>query len=58
MAECQGKDKRDMTEIPKEWLSVMEKLGRERTVKMIKNGTSLKVAEEMIKWKDKLKISI
>lgn len=47
-----------MTEIPKEWLSVMEKLGRERTVKMIENGTSLKVAEEMIKWKDKLKISI
>lgn len=47
-----------MTEIPKEWLSVMEKLGRERTVKMIKNGTSLKVAEDMIKWKDKLKINI
>lgn len=47
-----------MTEIPKEWLSVMEKLGRERTIKMIRNGTSLKVAEEMIKWKDKLKENI
>ena len=33
------------------WVSVYKKLGRERTIGLIKNGTSLKVAKEMIKQK-------
>ena len=34
------------------WVPVYKKLGRERTIGLIKNGTSLKVAKEMIKQKD------
>ena len=34
------------------WVPVFKALGRERTVKLIKNGTSLKVAKQMIKAKD------
>lgn len=36
----------------KDWIPVYKKLGRERTIGLIKNGTSLKVAKEMIKQKD------
>lgn len=36
----------------KGWVPVYKKLGRERTIGLIKNGTSLKVAKEMIKQKD------
>lgn len=36
----------------KDWVPVYKKLGRERTIGLIKNGTSLKVAKEMIKQKD------
>ena len=36
----------------KDWIPVYTKLGRERTIGLIKNGTSLKVAKEMIKAKD------
>lgn len=34
------------------WVPVYKKLGRERTIGLIKNGTTLKVAKEMIKQKD------
>ena len=34
------------------WIPVFKALGRERTVKIIKNGTSLEVAKQMIKAKD------
>lgn len=34
------------------WVPVFKALGRERTVKLIKNGTSLEVAKQMIKAKD------
>ena len=34
------------------WVPVFKALGRERTVKLIKNGTSLEVAKKMIKAKD------
>ena len=34
------------------WVPVFKALGRERTVKLIKNGTSLEVATKMIKAKD------
>ena len=36
----------------KGWVPIYEKLGRERTIGLIKNGTSLKVAKLMIKAKD------
>ena len=36
----------------KDWEPVYKKLGRERTIGLIKNGTSLKVAKEMIKQKN------
>lgn len=36
----------------KKWVPVYKKLGRERTIGLIKNGTSLKVAKEIIKQKD------
>ena len=36
----------------KDWVPVYKKLGRERTIGLIKNGTSLNVAKEMIKQKD------
>ena len=36
----------------KGWVPVFKALGRERTVKLIKNGTSLEVAKKMIKAKD------
>ena len=36
----------------KDWVPVYKKLGRERTIGLIKNGTSLKVAKEMIKQKE------
>ena len=36
----------------KVWVPVYKKLGRERTIGLIKNDTSLKVAKEMIKQKD------
>lgn len=35
-----------------DWVPVYKKLGRERTIGLIKNGTSLKVAKEMIKAKN------
>lgn len=44
--------------IPDEWLAVMQVLGRENTEKLIENGTSLKVAEQIIKYKDKLKLDL
>lgn len=34
------------------WVPVFKALGRERTVKLIKNGTSLEAAKQMIKAKD------
>lgn len=34
------------------WVPVFKALGRDRTVKLIKNGTSLEVAKQMIKAKD------
>lgn len=34
------------------WVPVYKKLGRERTIGLIKNGTSLKVAKEMVKQKN------
>lgn len=37
------------------WVPVFKALGRERTVKIIKNGTSLEVAKQMIKAKDDVK---
>ena len=36
----------------KDWVPVYKKLGREQTIGLIKNGTSLKVAKEIIKQKD------
>lgn len=36
----------------KGWVPVFKALGRERTVKLIKNGTSLEVAKQMIKAKN------
>ena len=33
------------------WVPVFKALGRERTVKLIENGTSLEVAKQMIKAK-------
>lgn len=36
----------------KDWVPVYKKLGRKRTIGLIKNGTSLKVAKEMIKQKN------
>lgn len=36
----------DMTD----WLPVCEKLGKERTIKLIRNGTQLEVALQMIKF--------
>ena len=35
--------------ILEDWLPVLKKLGRERTIGLIKNGTSLEVAKAMIK---------
>ena len=32
-----------------EWVRVYKRLGRKKTIGLIKNGTSLKVAEEMVK---------
>lgn len=37
------------------WVPVFKALGRERTVKIIENGTSLEVAKQMIKAKDDVK---
>ena len=37
------------------WVPVFKALGRERTVKLIENGTSLEVATQMIKAKDDVK---
>ena len=34
------------------WVPVYKALGRERTVNLIKSGTSLEVAKQMIKAKD------
>ena len=36
----------------KDWLPVYTKLGRDRTIGLINNGTSLEVAKEMCKHKD------
>lgn len=36
----------------KDWVPVYKKLGRERTIGLIKNGTSLDVAKEMLKMRD------
>lgn len=38
--------------IRKDWVPVYNKLGRDRTIGLIKNGTSLEVAKQMIKIKD------
>ena len=38
--------------ILKGWVPVYKKLGRERTIGLIKNGTSLDVAKEMLKMRD------
>lgn len=35
----------------KDWLPVYKKLGRERTIGLIKNGTQLHVAKEMCKYR-------
>ena len=35
--------------IREDWLPVLKKFGRERTIGLIKNGTSLEVAKAMIK---------
>lgn len=35
-----------------DWVPVYNKLGRERTIGLIKNGTSLEVAKQMIKAKE------
>ena len=35
----------------KEWLPVYKKLGRERTIGLIKKGTQLHVAKEMCKYR-------
>lgn len=37
--------------ILEDWLPVISKLGRERTIKLINNGTSLEVAKAMTKVK-------
>ena len=37
------------------WVPVYKALGRERTVNLIKSGTSLEVAKKMIKAKDDVK---
>ena len=36
----------------KGWVPVYKKLGRERTIGLINNGTSLDVAKEMLKMRD------
>ena len=36
----------------KGWVPVYKKLGRERTIGLIKNGTSLDVAKEMLKMRN------
>ena len=36
----------------KGWVPIYKKLGRERTIGLIENGTSLKVAKQMIEAKD------
>lgn len=36
----------------KDWVPVYKKLGRERTIGLIENGTSLEVAKQMLKAKD------
>lgn len=33
-----------------DWIPVCEKLGKERTIKLIRNGTQLEVALQMIKF--------
>lgn len=43
--------------IPEEWLSVCEELGYEKTIKLINNGTTISVAEQIIqaiKFKNEL----
>ena len=40
--------------VRKDWIPVLKKLGRERTIGIIKNGTSLDVAKRMIKMNTKL----
>ena len=36
------------------WAPVYKALGRDRTIKLINNGTSLEVAKQMIKAKDEV----
>lgn len=36
----------------KSWVPIYKKLGRERTIGLIENGTSLEVAKQMFKAKD------
>ncbi len=36
----------------KDWVPVYKKLGRERTIGLIENGTSLDVAKQMLKMRD------
>lgn len=42
--------KNDLIQV--KWVDVYRKLGRERTIGLIKNGTSLEVAKQIIKAKD------
>lgn len=42
--------KNDLIQV--KWVGVYRKLGRERTIGLIRNGTSLKVAKQIIKAKD------
>lgn len=42
--------KNDLIQV--KWVEVYRKLGRERTIGLIKNGTSLEVAKRIIKAKD------
>lgn len=39
----------------KDWIPVYTKLGRERTIGLIKNGTSLEVAKQMLRAKENVK---
>lgn len=44
-----------MNSIGPEWLPVCEKLGEEKTIKLIQNGTTLKVAMKMIEVMEQTK---
>ena len=44
-----------MNSVGPEWLPVCEKLGEEKTMKLIQNGTTLKVAMKMIEVMEQTK---